>query len=144
MCRSILIVLGCLSPACLPQSATPNHPVECTTKARAKYDGTSAKEIEQRLQQESARVSWDAVPEQYRPWASQRLEQKLNAASVRLASSGNCKEVEAAAAKIAGLGKRIGEVAKQCTEPQCSANAAPAQDIDQQLDAAICPLFPFC
>lgn len=144
MKRPVLVAFGLGLAACVPPQAGSNRAAECTTKAHAKYDGTSAKEIEQRLRTEAARVSWDGVPEPYRAWAMERLQSKLSAASVTLAASGNCKEVEAAASKIAGLAKRIGEVAKQCTEPQCTGQHAEAPEIDRTLDAAICPLFPFC
>ncbi len=144
MRQSILVFFGLWTAACVAQSVSPNRAAECTTKARAKYDGTSAKAIEERLRQESARVSWDAVPEPYRAWAAQRLDLKLSAAGVTLAASGNCKEIEAAASKISGLGKRIAEVAKQCTDAQCSTKQTQATEIDGTLDAAVCPLFPFC
>jgi len=144
MRASTLAVLVLGLAACISPQPTPSRAAECTTKAGATYDGTSAKEIADRLRRESAGVSWEATPEPYRAWGAEHLDAKLNAASVTLAASGNCKEVEAAAAKVAGLGKRIAEVAKQCTEPQCAAKHAEASEIDRTLDAAICPLFPFC
>ncbi len=144
MRRSIPLVLGSWMAACALQPASTHRVAECTTKAKQKYDGTSAKAIEERLRQGSARVSWDAVPEPYRAWAIERLELKLSAAGVTLAASGNCKEIEAAASKVPGLAKRIAEVAKQCTELQCSPKRTSAAEIDSTLDAAICPLFPFC
>ncbi len=144
MRSSILIFVGFCAAACAPQPASPNRAAACTSKSRTKYDGASAKGIEERLRQESARLAWDTVPEQYRAWAAQHLELKLSAAAVTLAASANCKEVEAAASKIPGLGKRIAEVAKQCTEEQCVAKQSQASEIERTLDAAICPLFPFC
>jgi hypothetical protein len=139
---SVVFALG-LVGCVLQQSAQPK-PAECSTKAHAKYDGTSAKAIEERLKQESARVSWEAVPEPYRAWAAERLDLKLSAAGVTLASSGNCKEIEAAASKVPGLGKRIVEIAKQCSDSQCLGKHEQATEIDGKLEAAICPLFPFC
>jgi hypothetical protein len=144
MRRSFSIAFCLGLSGCFLRPAAPPQAVECTTKAKAKYDGTSAKAIEERLRQESARVNWDAVSEPYRAWAAERLDQKLSAAGVTLASSGNCKEIEAAASKVTGLAKRIAEVAKECTEPQCVAKSAKQTEIDAKLEAALCPLFPFC
>ena len=145
MRRSIWVVLGLAVAACVPPaSGTSVATNACTTKAHAKYDGTQAKQIEDRLKQETAQVSWDAVPEPYRGWAAQHLDAKLSAAAVTLAASGNCKEIEAAASKIKGLGKRIAEVAKECNDAECVAKPAAPPEIERKLDAAVCPLFPFC
>ena len=116
----------------------------CATKDGAKYGPGSAKEIEERLGRESSKVSWADVPEPYRPWAVDHLALKVRAAAATLATANNCREVEAAAAKVAGMGKRVAEMAKKCTDEQCSAKQAQATQLEQDLDLALCPLYPFC
>ena len=116
----------------------------CAAKDGSKYGPSSAKEIEERLGREASRVSWTDVPEPHRPWAVDHLALKIRAAAATLANANNCREVEAAAAKVAGMGKRVAEVAKKCTDEQCLTKQAQATQIEQDLDLALCPLYPFC
>jgi hypothetical protein len=116
----------------------------CAAKDGSKYAPGVAKEIEERLGRESSRVSWTDVPDAYRPWAVDHLALKVSAAASTLAGANNCREVEAAAAKVAGMGKRVAEVAKKCSDEQCLTKQTKATQIEQDLDLALCPLYPFC
>jgi hypothetical protein len=101
-------------------------------------------EVEARLNREAAQASWEEVSEPYRAWASERMAVKVRRAAATLAEAHNCREVEAAAAKVRPLGKRIADAAKKCTDEQCVTKHTEPPEIDRELELALCPLYPFC
>lgn len=143
--RSLSLTLATLGVfvACASRPQGAPGASSCAAKDGSKYDASSLSEIEARLERDGAQVGWDDVPEPYRPWAAAHLKRKLSRAAATLAESGNCREVEAAAAKVKSLGKRIADAAKKCDD-QCLAQGKEATAIDGELELSLCPLYPFC
>lgn len=133
------ILVACASRPHGAASAT-----QCASKDGAKYDAASLAEVETRLERDAAQVPWDGVSEPYRPWAAAHLKRKLSRAAATLVESSNCREVEAAASKIKGLSKRIGDAAKGCDDAQCATERKEPSPLDSELELALCPLYPFC
>jgi hypothetical protein len=140
----IVVVGVALLAACAARPPSSSGEATCSAKDKSKYDAASLQEIETRLGREASQASWDEVPEPYRAWAAERLTLKVRRAAATLAEANNCREVEAAAAKIRPLGKRIADAAKKCSDEQCLTKHSEPPEIDRELELALCPLYPFC
>jgi hypothetical protein len=140
----IVVVGVALLAACAARPQSSSGEATCTAKDKSKYDAASLQEIETRLGREASQASWDEVPEPYRAWAAERLTLKVRRAAATLAEANNCREVEAAAAKIRPLGKRIADAAKKCSDEQCLTKHSEPPELDRELELALCPLYPFC
>jgi hypothetical protein len=140
---SMVFGLGLLV-ACASRPHSSGSSSSCTAKDGPKYDASQMQAVEARLSRDTSQVAWDEVAEPYRAWASGHLARKVSRAAATLAGSSNCREVEAAAAKIRPLAKRIADAAKQCTDEQCLTKGGEASELDGELELALCPLYPFC
>jgi hypothetical protein len=140
---TVLFGAGLLAACAVRPQSSPGN-AACTAKDKSKYDPAAIPEIEARLSREAARASWEEVPEPYRAWGADRLTLKVQRAAATLADSHDCREIEAAAAKVVPLGKRIAEAAKKCTDEQCVTKHSQPAALESELELALCPLYPFC